>query len=248
MHFTDDGIVIKNVNFKESDKYLVILTANHGKLKVLAPGACGKTSRLLAASQLFSYGSFTFFEGRGYLKLDSAEPKEQFFELSKEITALSLASYFMELLDMVGDSDVSTDEMLRLVLNALYALAKLKMPERIVKPVFELRLMALSGFEPMLSMCGVCKKDAVNPMLNLQNGMLHCAACRGEIDGGISLPVKEGALQAMRYVLSSDLKRIFSFSISPESLDQFYSVCEAYTTAQLEHDFYTLSFYNKFVL
>ncbi|MCX7614414.1 MAG: DNA repair protein RecO [Clostridiales bacterium] len=248
MHFTDDGIVIKNVNIKESDKILVILTKNHGKLKALAPGARGKTSRILAATQLFSYGSFTFFESRGYLKLDSAEPSEQFFELSHEITALSLASYFMELLNMVGDSDVPTEEMLRLTLNALYVLAKLKIPEQIVKPTFELRLMALSGFEPHLSNCGVCKKYARNPMLNLNNGMLHCSKCHSGIDGGISLPVPEATLAALRYVLTSDLKKIFSFKISAEPLGRFYDICEAYVKAQLEHDFSTLSFYNKLMM
>ncbi len=245
MHFTDDGIVIKHMNIKESDKYLVILTAKYGKCRVLAPGARGKASRLLAASQLFSYGSFTFFEGRGYLKLDSAEPKEQFFGLSEELTALSLASYFMELLDMVGDSDAPANDLLRLALNSLYALSKLKLPENIVKPAFELKLMALSGFEPLIGRCGVCGKDAQDPLLNLQNGVLHCASCRDKIDGGVSLPVAEGTLAAMRHVLSSDVKRIFSFSLKQEALEQFYRVCEAYALAQLGHDLPTLAFYNK---
>ncbi|MDP4108708.1 MAG: DNA repair protein RecO [Bacillota bacterium] len=248
MHITDDGIVIKNVDFKDTDKYVYILTANHGKLKALAPGSRGRGSKLLAATQLFSYGSFTFFEGRGYLKIDSAETKEQFFELSKEITALSLASYFMELLDLTGDSDVPTADILRLSLNALYALSKLKIPEKIIKPAFELRLLALSGFEPAISHCGICKKEPETPFLNLQNGILHCGGCRGSIPRGLSLPLPQGTLYAMRYILSADLKRIFSFSLDGEPLDRLNEVCEAFALAQLEHEFRTLSYYKSFNL
>ena len=41
-------------------------------------------------------------------------------------------------------------EILSLLLNSLYALDTLQKPQSIVKAAFELKLLALSGYEPLL--------------------------------------------------------------------------------------------------
>lgn len=243
MYIIDDGIVIRDMNMKESDKYLTILTRAHGKLRVKAPGAKGTKSRMLPSAQLFAYSNFTLFENRGYYTINQAELLDSFFGLSREVTALSLASYFAELLNAVGDADSPSGDLLRLTLNALYALANAKSSERVVKPAFEMRMMALAGFEPDLDACAVCGEEPKKPMLSLSNGVLHCAECRPFVGGSVSMPLPRGALDAMRYILDADLKKIFSFALRDEELRALSETAEIYTLTQLERPFQTLDFY-----
>ena len=59
MHLTTKGLVLREVNYKESDKILTVLTAEEGKLTVSARGCSKKGSALAAASQLLVWSEFT---------------------------------------------------------------------------------------------------------------------------------------------------------------------------------------------
>ena len=59
------------------------------------------------------------------------------------------------------------------------------------------------------------------------------------------MPVTPGLLEAMRYICLCDPKKLFSFRISPETLEQLGSLTEAYLTTQLERGFSALDFYKS---
>ena len=112
--------------------------------------------------------------------------------------------------------------------------------------MFELKVMCLSGYEPILDGCAICGQDPPEePRFHLREGVLHCAACRGEVGEGISMPVTPSALAAMRHIVYGDPKRLFSFQLDEESLKQLSGVCEAYLMTQLERGFRTLDFYKQ---
>jgi DNA repair protein RecO (recombination protein O) len=114
-----------------------------------------------------------------------------------------------------------------------------------VKAVFELKLMCLAGYEPLLDACAVCGEEAREPRLHLLEGVLHCAACRNEVGDGISMPLSPGVLAAMRHVVYGDPKQLFSFQLPPEGQRQMADVCEAFVLTQLERGFRTLDFYKQ---
>ena len=62
MNLEVKGIIIKTVDYKDSDKIVTILTDNMGKISAKAQGARRKGSRLTAAVQPFTYCSFQLFE------------------------------------------------------------------------------------------------------------------------------------------------------------------------------------------
>jgi len=239
------GLVLREVNYKESDKILTVLTPE-GKLTVKARGARKKESRVAACAQLFAYSELRLSEYRGRTTLTEGETVELFSGLRRDLEAMALGAYFLELAEAVTGEGEDCRDILSLTLNALYALDSLGKPAAVVKPAFELRLMALAGFRPMLDGCAACgKTEPESPRLNVTHGVLHCAACRGELRGGISLPVSAGTLAAMRFVLAAPGKKLFSFSASEETLRELGEVAEAYLHAQLERGFKTLDFYKS---
>ena len=147
---------------------------------------------------------------------------------------------------MIAQEDLPNPELQSLVLNCLYGLSKLELSEAQVKAVFELRAACLAGYAPDLFGCHVCGSQ--NPaVLDLSGGALLCDHCRGNASG-IRMPINPGTLDAMRYIVYCDPKKVFSFQIGSENLEQLSGVAEAYLTTQLERGFSTLDFYKSLLI
>lgn len=246
MHIITQGLVLRETLYKESDKILTVLTSTDGKRTVKAQGCRKKGSALAAASQLLVWSDMTLFEYRDYFTLREASTKEEFRGLRGDLDKLALGSYFAEAAEAVAEEGVAQPALLSLVLNSLHALDKLDKPLPLVKAAFEVRLMCTSGYAPMLDACAACGvPEPEQPRLNLSEGVLHCAACKGEVGEGISMPLDAGALAAMRYAADSPPKRFLSFTLGGESLRRLGDAAEAYLMTQLERGFRTLDYWKE---
>ena len=189
MYIKTDGIVLREVAYQDSDKLLTVLTREYGKLTVRARGVRSSRSRSKAACQLLAYSEFTLLERGGRYVVTEATAKEMFPELRNDLELLSLASYFAQAADVLSPEGEENPPFVSLLLNALYALGRLGLPQKLVKAVFELRAMCLAGYEPLLDGCAVCGSEPPEePRFHLREGVLHCARCRDEVGEGISMP------------------------------------------------------------
>ena len=245
MHMTTRGIILREVDYKETDKILTVLTADGGRQTVSAKGCRKRGSVLGAAAQLLVYSELVLYEYRGRWSLKEASILRQFRGAREDLVKLALSSYFAELTELLTQEDIPTPEILSLLLNTLHTLDTTDCPLAQVKAVFELKLMCLSGFEPLLDGCAVCGEEPKQPRLHLREGVLHCAACRAGVGEGISMPLSEGVVAAMRHVVYADPKRMFSFRLSQAGEVQLGNVCEAFVLTQLERGFRTLDFYKQ---
>ena len=244
MHITTQALVLREVNYKEADKILTVLTPGEGKRRVKARGCRRNGSRRAAGSQLLVYSDMTLFEYRGFFVLDEAASLQQFRGVRSDIEKLALGSYFAQVMETVAEEGRGDPALLSLILNSLYALDQLSRPQAQVKAAFELKLMCLAGYEPLLDACAVCgAPEPREPCLSLPDGVLCCAACRGGA-GGPFVPLSGGTLAAMRHVVYGSPKRLFSFPADGVVLDCMGRVCEAFLTTQLGQDFRTLEFYH----
>lgn len=247
MYLKTQGLVLRVTTYNDSDALLSILTGEHGMLTVKARGLRRKSSPLIAPCQLLAYSEFTLFEYRGMYTINDAHSLELFTALRKDLQKLSLGSYFAQLAQTLSQEDMPNPELLSLVLNCLYALSKLELPEVLIKAAFELRAACLAGYYPDLSGCSNCGN--INPdRFDIAEGRLECSACRNPGSSGIRMPVTPGVLDAMRYICSCDSKRLFSFSASGETLDRLAQLSESYITTQLERGFSTLDFYKTLLV
>ena len=246
MYLTTTGIVLREVNYKEADKILTVLTGELGKKTVQARACRRKNSKLTAGAQLLVYSEMTLHERNDRYTLHELSVKSQFLGLQRDVTLLSLGSYFAQLLEVVAQEGTPHPELLRLLLNSLYALDTLEKPQALVKAAFELALMCRAGYAPMLENCAVCgAEEPKGPSLHLREGVLHCAACRAQLGEGISMPLNAAALAALRHVAWGEEKKMFSFQLEGEGAQRFYDLAEAFLLTQLERGFATLDFYKQ---
>ena len=246
MHLTTKGLVLREINYKESDKILTVLTREEGKLTVSARGCRKKGSPIAAASQLLVWSELTLYEYQGRWVIKEAVIERGFEGVRGDLDKLSLASYFAEVAETLAEEGQPEPELLSLILNSLHALEKLPLPCGLVKTAFEWKAMALAGYEPMADACAVCGREAPEePRVNLSAGVIHCAACREGAGEGISMPLTPAGLAALRHFIWGDPKRLFSVSVDQESLRQLGDASEAYLMTQLERGFRTLDFYKS---
>ena len=247
MYLNTKGLVIRVTPYNDTDALLSVLTPEHGRLTVKARGLRRKNSPLIAPCQLLSFAEFTLFEYRNMYTINEAHAIELFSPLRKDLQKLSLGSYFAQAAETMSQEDLPNPELLSLVLNCLFALAKLNLPEIMVKAVFELRSACLSGYTPDLYGCYSCGCD--NPdRFDISEGRLECVACRDPASTGLRMPVTPGVLDAMRYICSCDSKKLFSFHASAETLEALSYITESYLSTQLERGFSALDFYKSLLI
>lgn len=247
MYMTIQGIVLRVTDYNDRDALLTLLTRDHGKLTVKVRGLRRKNSPMIASCQLLAYGEFTLFEYRGQYTVNEAQSIELFTPLRRDLTKLSLGTYFAQVSEVLSQEDYPSPELQSLLLNCLFALSALALPEAQIKAVFELRAACLSGYTPDLFGCHICGNQAPD-RFDLSAGQLECRSCRSRESNGIRLPVTTAMLEAMRYICLCDPKRIFSFRIGDETLLQLSELTEAYLSTQLERGFSTLDFYKSLLI
>ena len=246
MYLTIQAIVLRVTDYNDRDALLTVLSRNHGKLTIKARGLRRKNSPLIAPCQLLAFAEFTLFEYKGQYTINEAHSLELFTALRRDLTKLSLGTYFAQVCDVISMEDLPNPELQSLLLNSLYGLSKLNLPEIFVKSVFEMRAACLAGYTPDLFGCHICGSQ--NPdRFDLSAGQLSCRGCASG-EHGIRMPVTAGMLEAMRYICLCDPKRLFSFQIGDQTLEQLSSLTESYLQTQLERGFSALDFYKSLLM
>ncbi len=186
MHVATKALVLRGVDYKESDKILTLLTQDQGKLTASARGCRKKGSPLAAGCQLLSWGELVLYDYQGRWTVKEAAPERLFQGVRDDLDKLALACYFAEVIELLAVEGEPNPQLLSLILNSLHALDKLYKPLALVKAAFELKAMCLAGYEPLLEGCAVCgAEQPEEPRFHLREGVLHCAKCRDQVGEGI---------------------------------------------------------------
>jgi DNA repair protein RecO (recombination protein O) len=177
MYITVKGIVLRVTDHNDRDAILTLLSQDRGKLTVKARGLRRKNSPLTAPCQLLAFGEFVLFEYRGSYTVNEAHSLELFHDLRRDLTKLSLCTYFAQVSEVIAQEDLPNPELQSLLLNCLYALSKLVLREELVKSVFELRVACLAGYTPDLFGCHVCGSQSPDSF-DISAGIPECKKCR----------------------------------------------------------------------
>ncbi len=258
-HESVDGVVVRVRDTGDHDRYLSVLTASKGRISMLAKGSRSLKGAQTAVSQLYTYGNFEYYKRGDFNILKGGSPIQSFYALSADLDRLNLAAYLCEVATEVTDEGEPAEEMLRLLLNSLYAVSRDLYPQEIIKGVFEMRAATLSGYAPELSGCAHCGLDGAELLyLDVMNGALLCADCLrrqapkritpesyDEVrEAELLCPLSPASLSALRYASYAPMERIFSFELKDgEDLQSFSKAAESYLLSHLGRGFDSLNFY-----
>lgn len=142
------GMVIKAEPVNDYDRRVVLLTRERGKIAAFARGARKPNSRLLAATNPFSFGVFKIYVGRTSYNIADASISNYFEGLREDYESAYYGMYFLEVMDYYTRENNDEKEMLKLLYQSLRALMHEGLPNVLVRYIFEMKAMVINGEFP----------------------------------------------------------------------------------------------------
>ncbi len=211
----DEGIVLRNQPFGESDSILSIFTRNHGRLTCIAKGAKRSRKRFGVNIQPLSQSFFKLVDrGANFmLRVESCELLVYRENLTNSIENFIKSDYAIELVYRLLPEREENQRIFDLLLWYLDRIDSDKPSDLIVR-AFESRLFALLGYKPNLSQCGVCGSDFREGYIIFKphQGRVYCEGCAGVGKGGIR--VNSSVVELFRLLTESE---------NTEDIDQLFS-------------------------
>lgn len=241
---TTDCLIIRVQSIGDNDKLLTVLSRDLGVISVYASGAKNIKSKKGAATSLLCYSSITLKKKGEHYRVTEASPIEVFFKTGDDIEALALAQYFCELAIQHAPSDDSSEQVLRLFLNALHFLSERKRSIHLIKAIVELRFLSIIGYMPNLVACKSCLKYEDEIMyFDTVEGCLYCSKC-SHFQKNFAV-INSALIMSMRHIVFSEFNKIFSFNLTDEAAIALSKISEKYLVNKTENYLKTLQFFNS---
>jgi DNA repair protein RecO (recombination protein O) len=207
--FSDLGIVLRSHKLGESDKILRVLTREHGKRSAVAKGLRKTTSRFGARLEPFTFANLLMHRGRSMDIITQAEIDTSFQEVREDLDLFMRASAMAELVDTITEEHEPNPKLFDLLLKGLELLKEFPGRASFVLTFFEFRVLAVAGFQPRVTACASCGKNAVrgDVSFSLKQGGFVCDECRGVApgDAGKVIRVGEDTARLLAWMSNHDL-------------------------------------------
>ena len=253
------ALVLKTCNMNDNDKLITFFSVDYGRVTAIAKGVRSHKHKDFSALQQFCYSDVVLNCKQGGLyTVSSAQVINNFFNLRNDVCKVSFASYYMDVVADISQDVTGDDEYFSFVLNTLYltAIADNKSQEDVtsalkkLKMIFEIKTVCAMGVMPTVTRCICCGKDKGLNYFSSADGGAVCTDCIGRYAGSDKLPhaVNETVLKVINYVVSSDNRKVFNFSVTDELLNVLCTVCENYLISQTDTFYKSLSFLHKLLI
>lgn len=226
-----EGIVIRSMDYGENHKIVTLLTNESGKAGVLIRGAKKVRSKHASLSQPFTYGEFLFFRGNSGLgTLNHGEIIQSHHDLRMDLDLAAYASYAAELTDRSLQDDEAGSYHFEQLKACLAALQEGKNPA-IVLNLYEMRILIMSGYAPVLEECVNCG-NRVGPFKLLPYaGGIICSRCTS--GSAPAMPVSDNALKLLKLFSKLDMRRLGNISVSDHTRAEINQCMSGLMEAQL---------------
>lgn len=234
------GLVLNAGNIGEFDKRVTLLTKERGRITAFARGAKKATSPYAAACQPLTFGEFSLYEGRSSFNLMWADVGHYFEGVKEDLLLVSYGSYFCEFASYLTRENNDEKEILKLLYLSLRALEKKTIDPKLIRRVYEIKLMALYGQGMEVFCCTQCGSTEDLSYFDSGSGGILCSNCTKS--GGRTVHISGSAVYTLQFIISSPLEKLYTFRVSKEVLKELDSVSESFLKQYVSHHFKSLDF------
>lgn len=232
------GMIISAMPVGEYDKRLVILTTKRGKITAFSRGSRRPKSAMLGATEPFAFGEFMLVEGRDAYTLMGASISNYFMELREDLTAACYGFYFLEFAGYYGRENADATEILKLLYQSLRVLCRKIIDFRLVRRIFELKLLVIEGEYPQCFSCVRCQGTQQLNFFSFFRAGVICDKCRPLVqDVKVLHP---STVYTMQYIVSAPVERLYTFTVSADVRKDLEAVMDQYLKLHIDRKFKTL--------
>jgi DNA repair protein RecO (recombination protein O) len=198
--YRDQGIVIRTWKLGESDRIIVIITEDNGKVRAVAKGVRKTRSKFGGRLEPTSHVALQLFRGKGDLGIvTQAETIDRFQNIRSDPDLFSDASSMLEVVDHVAPDESPDPNRYKMLLGALRTLDEKNPP--LLVPAFFLKLLDHEGLAPELGFCVKCLDRENLVSISISEGGVFCNKCkRGK-------SISDSSIAVMRAILGGALNQ-----------------------------------------
>ncbi len=239
--YTANAIVLRRIEFGETDRITTLYTREFGKISAIAKGARKPISRLTGATETLTYGKFQLATGKTLDVITQVEVRHSFPRIRSNLRQLAYATYLAELVERFVEEREPNVDMFDLLLSCLYLLERQNDPEKIAR-MFELQFMKLLGYEPTLDRCVRCRNQVSGEevFFSPSLGGIVCRKCGYLPEDAIQ--ISYDAVEIMRKLLHAEAPYIEKMEIPNEVLEQIGRVMRWYIRYRSPGEIRSLNF------
>lgn len=198
--YRDIGVVLRTYKLRESDRIVVVHTAENGKVRAVAKGVRKTKSKFGARLEPMSHVRLQLYRGR---ELDIVTQAESVEPLAPMLSSLDRASQGLAVIEAVDQLSLEREpnvQLYRMLVGVLRTIATSPSPLNVA--AFYWKLLANEGMRPELDRClrcGETEPDVQFVAFDLNEGGVLCRTCRS------GQSISPGALTVLREILGGQL-------------------------------------------
>jgi len=228
-----EAVVLRHSDYGEADRLLTLFTREQGKLRAIAKGVRKMQSRKAGHLEPFTQVALMLAQGHDLWIVTQAEAIESLQPLREDLTRIGYAGYVVELLDRFTYEEGQNWQLYQLLVETL---KRLSAEEDAFVPVryYEMRLLDLLGFRPLLFECALCGKtiQPEDQYFSAERGGVLCPDCGLQVNE--VRPVSMEALRYMRHFQRSTYGEAKRADPAPEIRAEVEALLNYYLTYLLE--------------
>jgi DNA repair protein RecO (recombination protein O) len=194
-----EAIVLRFLDYGESDRIVTFYTRDYGKIRGIAKGARRSRKRFANALELFCFSQIVFSrKGRDSLALlEESRVYHHFENIRQDLEKTLMSSYLVELTDQFTLEDKKSSELFQLLHDFLEQINNSDCTEALLR-FFEVRLLKHVGYQPVLDRCVACQAPVNGDdvyQFHARAGGIRCGACHPS--GETALPISPGTVKTL---------------------------------------------------
>jgi DNA repair protein RecO (recombination protein O) len=175
-----EAIVLRQYPLSDSDRIVVFITREYGRLRAAAKGARKLQNQFAGRLEPLNHIRMEFYmrEGKDLGQIRRAELIRSYLAQNPDLHSTCAFSYFAELVNEIASDNQANPALFRLLLAVLEAGAGRTISKALVR-YFEIWCLRLSGFFPNYDYCSNCGKCVKNNgfYARIEAGQGWCEDC-----------------------------------------------------------------------
>lgn len=169
------GIIIKDINYKESSKILHILTREYGNIGVISKGCRNMKSKLRSVSSKLTYGYFYISKKDELSSLIEVDIIDDLKNIKKDFSKIGYLSYLVDLTNQVI-KETNNFSLFDIMSSAIEKINSGFDP-MIITNIVELKFLEDLGVKPILDCCSICGSKEEIVTISSDTGGYICRNC-----------------------------------------------------------------------
>lgn len=237
MYYQSRGIILRQRDFKDSDKLLSIFTEKQGKVTAIAKGVKKTKSSLRACVQPFCHSFLHFNQGQNMDLITQAKLLDFYGNSRQDLERALHCYYLMELLDKSLQERLPLPGLYKTLVNVLEAVNEQGLNPLYIR-YFESQLLVELGYKPVLKQCVICgQKPAERFYFSLHEGGIICSACISAGEYSSTLSLSGETIGLLGLLIQGGIQALSRVKVSPAGLKQLELLLEKYLEYHLDRKF-----------